>query len=379
MEMTLGFAGTLEPMTNGHMWVIQEAVDIVGPQGKVIVFLAQNPSKPESNSEARHRLVSAVLQNAGLMNVHVEVVRNEYVATAARRLGVHRMIRGQRSSAEFDYEKQLQEANTEILHGVNTLFVIPPTNLASISSSYVRSFMAGSPVGWHVHVKNLVPKIVYDRIVYDWLETQWNNLFTNSDGTMFRTLVGEGHYGGPNRFYHNLDHLVHGLCEIEAWAANTRAPMDDIRVLKKAFWFHDAIYKNHQLHSVSDEEQSAQFFLAAHDSRVDGTKVASLIRATNHLVGNTYDHWLKAPLLGADLAILGQPPTVYREYAANIRKEYQEFSQLDYAAGRIQVLQALMSHELFLDPYFRERYAEQSKINMVWEIKKHEDDIKTYR
>ncbi len=66
------------------------------------------------------------------------VVQGDYTARAAKRHGIDYLIRGIRNTADFDYENLIQRANVDVLHGAKTIFVMPPRDLGSVSSSFVR-------------------------------------------------------------------------------------------------------------------------------------------------------------------------------------------------------------------------------------------------
>ncbi|MEO7493599.1 MAG: pantetheine-phosphate adenylyltransferase [Massilia sp.] len=367
----IGFSGTLDPITNGHMWVIGEARTMAD---EVVVLVSHNPfKKPRFSDEERKAIVEQSLAARGWTDVSVMIVRGDYTARAARRHGIDYLIRGLRNTADFDYENLIQQANQDVLQGAKTLFVMPPRDLGSVSSSFVRGLIG--PVGWHAHVKKFVPAPAYRALILDWLERDWQSLWRDTDSATkaahwFSHLTGEAAYGAPARHYHGLDHLVHGLSEIAVWGANSGASADDIDTLKKAFWFHDAVYEPAPS-GCSNEEASAQLWLdAGLDARPDD--VAALIRATDHLQAGRIAHPLREVMLGADLAILGQPDGVYDDYARAIRMEYAQADDRLYAERRARVLRhfdALAAGgALYADPYFGALYNDAAHTNMAREI-----------
>lgn len=363
----IAFSGTLDPITNGHMWVIGEARALAD---EVIVFLSENPfKKPLFPAEDRQRIVERSVAERGWTNVRVIVVRGDYTARAAKRHGIDYLIRGIRNTADFDYENLIQQANVDVLHGAKTIFVMPPRDLGSVSSSFVRGLQG--PVGWHWMTRQFIPGPAYQEWVLAWLRTEWQALWPGED-RWFERLTGPAAYGGPDRPYHNLDHLVHGLTEIRIWAANTGSTPEDTAVLKKAFWFHDAIY-THGAQEVSNEEASAQLWLGSGLPGPRADEVAALIRATDHFQAAAINHPLKPAMLGADLAILGQDPQQYDAYAAAIRQEFAAVPDLVYREHRTRALRTLRDKaaraELFTDAWFASLYAERAHENLERELR----------
>ncbi|MES2323914.1 MAG: pantetheine-phosphate adenylyltransferase [Pseudomonadota bacterium] len=363
----IAFSGTLDPITNGHMWVIQEARQLAD---EVVVLISENPfKKPQFAADRRKQIVEQSVAAQGWDNVSVMLVRGDYTARAAKRHGIDFLIRGIRNTSDFDYENLIQQANVDVLHGAKTLFVMPPRDLGSVSLSFVRGLQG--PVGWHWTTRTFMPAPAYEAWILDWLDKEWRSLWPDpKDAAWFARLTGPSAYGATRRAYHNLDHLVHGLTELAVWAANTGAGAQDLAELKKAFWFHDAVY-NAGPQASSNEEQSALLWLA---SGLGGAGPAALIRATDHRYAQARLHPLQDAMLGADLAILGQPDDVYDAYAASVRVEYAHVDDDAYHAGRLQVLGHFLDKAnagtLYADPYFDALYTEQARINLTREMAK---------
>jgi pantetheine-phosphate adenylyltransferase len=374
----IAFSGTLDPITNGHMWVIGEARVLAD---EVTVFLSENPQKtPQFPAEKRKQIIEMSAAERGWSNVTVVIVKGDYTARAAKKHGIDYLIRGIRNNADFDYENLLQQTNVDVLHGAKTIFVMPPRDLGSVSSSFVKALQG--PIGWHWSMQKFVPRPAYVAWILDWLYKEWQSLWQYPHAgeqavaeadRWFAHLTGPSSYGGSDRRYHDLDHLVHGLSEINIWSANTDADRHDVDQLKQAFWFHDAVYQASGS-DVSDEEQSARLWLGSGLDRAGAENVAQLIRATDHFQELGIAHRLKNILLGADLAILGQEEAVYDAYAEAIRMEYRHVPDAAYRKNRRKALARLcaraQAHQLYGDAYFAEQYNERAIANMTREIER---------
>jgi pantetheine-phosphate adenylyltransferase len=380
----IGFSGTLDPITNGHMWVIGEARSLAD---EVVVFLSENSTKqPKFSAEQRKTIITESCAERGWDNVTVLIVKSDYTARVAKKHGIDYLIRGIRTTADFDYENLIQQTNVDVIGGAKTLFVMPPRDLGSVSSSFVKALEG--PVGWNWTMQNFVPAPAYKAWILGWLRKEWDALWAGSiyaggssgpahaanaanADIWFERLTGSGAYGGAERHYHNLDHLVHGLAEIRTWSANVNPSRRDADIVRAAFWFHDAIY-GHGAMAVSNEEASAQQWLASGLGPDIAADVAALIRATDHFQSVGVVHPLKETMLSVDLAILGQNQDVYQHYTKGIRAEYGHVSDQRYATQRGQVLTYLRhkaeAGTLFGDPYFAEQYTSQAIVNMSDEI-----------
>lgn len=372
----IGFSGTLDPITNGHMWVIGEARSIAD---EVLVFLSENPVKqPQFSAEERKRIIEQSAQERGWNNVQVVIVKGDYTARAAKKHGADYLIRGIRTTADFDYENLIQQTNVDVLQGAKTIFVMPPRDLGSVSSSFVKALEG--PVGWNWTMKKFVPAPAYQAWILGWLRREWEALWAYPDASAaqvasceqwFLHLTGPKAYGGADRHYHNLDHLVHGLSEMRVWAANTGASSLDLAILKKAFWFHDALYERDGV-GLSNEEASARLWLGSGLDLEGQDDVAELIRVTDHLQCDAISHRLKPVMLCVDLAILGQDDEVYQAYVRAIRAEYAHVPDASFKPQRQQALSQLRdmaeAGSMFGDPYFAEQYNLKAIDNLSHEI-----------
>lgn len=135
----IAFSGTLDPITNGHLWVIQEARALAD---EVVVFISENPvKKPQFSALERKDIIERSVAECGWDNVSVVIVKGDYTARAAKRHGIEYLVRGIRNTSDFDYENLIQQTNVDVLDGAKTIFVMPPRDLGSVSSSFVLSLI----------------------------------------------------------------------------------------------------------------------------------------------------------------------------------------------------------------------------------------------
>lgn len=345
------FAGTFDPITNGHFWIIKESLSFAD---KVLVFISENPTKKTMfDVQTRKSFIEKTAQENGIGDsVEVHVVKSEYVAQKAIALGAQYMVRGIRSASDFDYEMLIQKTNRDVLNGAKTLFLMPPRDLESVSSSFVKLLVG--PVGWSSHVKKFVPNVVYQSWLEKYLYDELNslNLFEQTNMKQFFDYCLK-EYAKPNRHYHNLEHIVQCVTELKWFQANTENKLSDkdyIQLLV-AILAHDVVYGEKA--NQTDEELSAIKVLQYLGG--DYANASDLVLITQHLTQNNKDNLtrLEELMISIDLSILAQDWEDYSEYAVKISKEYYYVPCDLYIEGRKAALQKILDkNKLFPSPEF---------------------------
>lgn len=384
-EAVYGISGSFDPFTLGHQWLVEQGRKM----GRVVILVGVNASKKGvTNMAVRIGNIYQVMEELGWTDVVVEGVPYGYVAEEARQYGVTHLLRGIRNVADYGYELDLHRLNTELVEGVPSVFLIPPKDLDLVSSSLIRS-LVGSGLGWHHKVKQHVPPSVYVTIRESYLREKWHAVWEQlNEGHPFaphglhRTFDRiKSAYGDPARAYHNLDHLVHALTELDAWYALTGLVVTEreMATLRAAMFMHDFVYQSGQ--QISDEAASALIWENEIYPAMQGTdqglmnQVSRLIQGTEH-VGQPIVHSRLTPLymevlIGADLSILGKSPSDYLQYTQAIRQEYAMYDEDAFTRGRLKVVSFLLDKAkkgmLFKDEYFAKQYSKQAVTNLAKE------------
>ncbi|MDR3478022.1 MAG: pantetheine-phosphate adenylyltransferase [Gammaproteobacteria bacterium] len=144
------YPGTFDPITNGHIDLVERASRIFD---RVIVSVAVNANKkPLFDLEERVSLAKQVLANHN----NVEVLGFESLLTDfAREHGANIILRGLRAVSDFDYEFQLAGMNRYLAPTVESMFLMPSESYTYISSRLVREI---STLGGDV--TKFVPEVV---------------------------------------------------------------------------------------------------------------------------------------------------------------------------------------------------------------------------
>ena len=157
------YAGSFDPVTNGHLWIIEQAASMFDT---VVVALGENADKQYSFSlETRLDLLRQVTSQ--YTNIEVAQFNNEYLIKYAKRIEARYIIRGIRNTTDYEYEKSMRYINSDICPEINTIFLIPPRNVAEVSSSLVKG-LVGS-LGWEEIVRKYLPPSVVEKM-FEWQE-----------------------------------------------------------------------------------------------------------------------------------------------------------------------------------------------------------------
>jgi len=127
------YAGTFDPVTHGHIDVIQRASRIFD---EVIVAIAGSAKKqPLFSLDERVALASSIV--ADYKNVTVKGF-DSLLLDFAKEHQANVILRGLRAVADFDYEFQLASMNRFLNPNIESMFLMPAEKYMYISSSLVR-------------------------------------------------------------------------------------------------------------------------------------------------------------------------------------------------------------------------------------------------
>ncbi len=152
------YAGSFDPPTKGHIWMIEQGVSMFD---KLIVAIGDNPSKRYSFSvEERLQL----LRDSTSHLEHLEIAHfdNRYLVDYARKMKADFVLRGIRSPHDYEYERVMRHINADMAPEITTVFLMPPRDIAEVSSNMVKSLIG--PQGWEETVQRYVPDPVFRMI-----------------------------------------------------------------------------------------------------------------------------------------------------------------------------------------------------------------------
>ena len=137
MPRTAIYPGTFDPITNGHIDILQRAALRFDA---VILAVAGNTAKG-TVFDLDERVELATVATADLDNVDVRPF-NGLLVEFARTHGAEVILRGLRAVSDFEFEFQLATMNRKLAPEIETLFLTPGEGYTFISSSIVREIAA---------------------------------------------------------------------------------------------------------------------------------------------------------------------------------------------------------------------------------------------
>jgi pantetheine-phosphate adenylyltransferase len=159
MRPTALYAGSFDPVTNGHIDVVRQAARLVG---RLVIAVGVHPGKaPLFSADER---VAMVEETCGVMVREAGcefacITFNDLTVTTAQRIGATVMIRGVRDGTDLDYEMQLAGMNAAMAPMVQTIFLPASTPVRPITATLVRQI-----AGMGGDVSAFVPAAVAQRL-----------------------------------------------------------------------------------------------------------------------------------------------------------------------------------------------------------------------
>lgn len=125
--------GSFDPLTNGHLDVIQRATKLFD---RVVVAVAHNEAKqPFFTLEERMALTSAAVKH--LPTVEVDSF-DCLLVDFAERMKAQAIVRGLRAVSDFEFEFQLALMNRNMNERVETIFMMPKDTYTYLSSRMIK-------------------------------------------------------------------------------------------------------------------------------------------------------------------------------------------------------------------------------------------------
>ena len=131
--MKILYPGTFDPLTNGHIDLIERAEKLFG---NIVVAVLENTAKtPTFNLQKR---ISQIKNSLSYLN-NVEVISySGLTVDCAKDLKANLILRGLRAMSDFEYELQIAHTNKSLNKDIETIFLSTNTNFSFLSSSLVK-------------------------------------------------------------------------------------------------------------------------------------------------------------------------------------------------------------------------------------------------
>ena len=132
-DKTAIYAGTFDPITNGHSDLVTRTATMFD---KVVLAIAENPDKkPLFSLEHRIDMARQVLVDVP----HIEIIGfSGLLIDFAQSVGARVLLRGLRAVSDFEYEFQLASMNRRLDPNIETVFLTPSERYTFVSASLVK-------------------------------------------------------------------------------------------------------------------------------------------------------------------------------------------------------------------------------------------------
>ena len=152
------YPGSFDPPTNGHLYVVREGARLFD---EIVVAVGTNPDKCYSFSiDERAETIREAVRD--LPNVTVAEMGDVFLVDFARSVGASHILKGMRDESDFRLERTMRNVNADMAADVTTVFVMPPREMADVSSSFVKGLV--DPEGWEEVVARYVPPSVVEAL-----------------------------------------------------------------------------------------------------------------------------------------------------------------------------------------------------------------------
>jgi len=150
---TAVFPGSFDPITNAHVDIVKRAKSLFD---KIYVAIGVNTTKKGFFSqEERLQLVQQVFS---VEDDAVEAVQFDGLTVDfCRKVGARYILRGMRSTVDFEFEKAIALNNAILAPEIETVFLVSSSGLSHISSTIIREILSNGG-----DVSQLVPTPVAD-------------------------------------------------------------------------------------------------------------------------------------------------------------------------------------------------------------------------
>jgi pantetheine-phosphate adenylyltransferase len=151
------YPGTFDPLTNGHLDIIERAIPFFD---SLHIVVAENSSKSGNSLFTIQERLSLIREVTKDEKKIVVTSFSGLVVNYARKVGAKAIVRGLRAVSDFDYEFQMATMNRRLASGIETIFFATRGKYFYLNSSMVKN--VASLKG---DISAFVPSVVEEALV----------------------------------------------------------------------------------------------------------------------------------------------------------------------------------------------------------------------
>ncbi len=136
MKKIAVFPGSFDPLTIGHEAIVKRALSLFD---EIIIAVGANALKKSFYPlEVRKEIITKVFQNEPRVRIaHYEGLTVDF----CKKNGAGYILRGLRTSADFEFERAIAQVNKVLATGIETVFILTVPEHSHINSSIVRDII----------------------------------------------------------------------------------------------------------------------------------------------------------------------------------------------------------------------------------------------
>ncbi len=148
------FPGSFDPFTVGHQSLIERGLKIFD---EIVVAIGVNSEKKSFfDIETRKKWIDELFSEEPRVKADVF---SSLTVDFCKKVGADFILRGLRTSADFEFERQIGQMNKNLYENIETVFLLTSTEYTYISSSIVREI-----IKYKADISKFVPEIIAKHI-----------------------------------------------------------------------------------------------------------------------------------------------------------------------------------------------------------------------
>jgi len=136
MKKTAVFPGSFDPITIGHEAIVRRALNLFD---EIVIAVGSNNLKKSFYSlRSREEMIMKVFKGEPRVRVdHYDGLTVDY----CKRIGATYIVRGLRTSADFEFERAIAQVNRAMVPGIESVFLLTVPEFSYINSTIVRDII----------------------------------------------------------------------------------------------------------------------------------------------------------------------------------------------------------------------------------------------